>query len=310
MNRKIVYIDTDVSLGTPGAEIDDGAALITLLGNPQIEIAGIGSVFGNAPLKDASANLDRLMVITGNEDRPLAAGAEGPLAGDMQWFQEWMDGYDATIAWKSRTQAETSAEMIVRLARTHAGKLTILSLGPMTNLALALEADPEVAHLVDQVIVMGGSFSKEKATPEFNIRCDPHAASAVFQAGWPLAVFGLEVTRRMLFTREMFTTLTSCNPAVKLLANSAGGWIDRVEDMGWEKGGCSLHDAVAAAYLLDPGLFKMQPVNSIEVELEDGPDYGTTRFLSAQNANANILAAVDVDSKACRELIWSRIAEA
>ena len=304
-----LYIDTDVALGTSGADFDDGAALITLLSSPQIEIVGIGSVFGNVPLQDAHKNLDRLMLITGREDIPLARGSQKPLQGDMHWFKEWMDGYGQTLTWSERAAAETAVEMIVRLARKYPGEVTILSLGPMTNLASALEMDPEIVGMVKQVVVMGGSFSKGKTPPEFNIRCDPHASSVVFQAGWPLAVFGLEITRRMLFTREMFSALTSCNPAVKLLSNSADRWIDRVEEMGWENGGCSLHDAVAAAYLIKPDLFTMRPVKSIDVILEQGTDLGTTRFFPVENSDANILAAVDVDSDACRDLIWSRISE-
>ena len=138
MIEKLVYVDTDVSLGTPGAEIDDGAALIFLLRQKGVRVVGAGSVFGNAPIKDASLNLDRLLTWLGGDHIPQGIGAAGPLIEDMDWFDNWQSGYGETLLWEARPAAILAANLMIDTIRSHPGEVTILSLGPMTNLALSL----------------------------------------------------------------------------------------------------------------------------------------------------------------------------
>ena len=307
MNKKPVYIDTDMGLGTPGAEIDDGAALIALLRCEKIQPAGIGSVFGNVPLADSGVNLDRLVSYMERKRIPLGIGAKAPLEGGMDWFSEWQQGYDETQPWEVAAQNDTSADLLIRSIKESKLPITILSIGPMTNIAVALSQAREITELVREVVVMGGSFSEEPSPPEFNLRCDPEAANKVLNAGWPLVIFGLEVTRKVLFKREMFHSLKSSHPAVQLLRSSADRWIDRVESMGWESGGCSLHDAIAAAYIMDPSLFNTIPTTSVKINLEDGPKKGSTTIVQSSNVKTKIRVAVDVDVSSCRDLIWSLI---
>jgi len=177
----------------------------------------------------------------------------------------------------------------------------------MTNIADALTKSPEITGLVKEVVVMGGSFLDRESPPEFNLRCDPEAANVVLNAGWPLVIFGLEVTRKVLFTREMFHSLKSSHPAVQLLKSSADRWIDRVERIGWESGGCSLHDAVAAAYIIDPSLFNTILTPLVKINLKDGPKKGSTTIVQSSNEKMKIRVAVDVDASSCRDLIWSLI---
>ena len=307
MNKKPVYIDTDMGLGTPGAEIDDGAALIALLRCEKIQSKGIGSVFGNVPLTDAVANLNRLITLMERKEIPLGKGAEVPLEAKMDWFSEWKQGYEKTLPWETALPDDTSADLLTRLIKESQTPITVLSIGPMTNIATALSQAPEITELVREVVVMGGSFSERESPPEFNLRCDPEAANAVLNAGWPLVIFGLEITRKVLFTREMFYSLKSSHPAVQLLKSSADRWIDRVESMGWESGGCSLHDAAATAYILDPSLFNTISAISVKINLEDGPKKGSTTIVQSSNEKTKIRVAVDVDASSCRDLIWSLI---
>ncbi len=307
MNKKPVYIDTDMGLGTPGAEIDDGAALIALLRCEKIQPTGIGSVFGNVPLADSVVNLDRLVTLMERKDFPLGKGTEAPLEVNMNWFSEWQQGYDETNPWEAAVPEYTSADLLIRSIKESKSPITVLSIGPMTNIAVALSQAPEITELAREVVVMGGSFSEEPSPPEFNLRCDPEAANAVLNAGWPLVIFGLDVTRKILFTREMFHTLKRSHPAVQLLRSSADRWIDRVESMGWESGGCSLHDAIAGAYIMDPSLFNTVPISSVKINLEDGPEKGSTTIVQSSKGNVKIRIAVDVDVSSCRDLIWSLI---
>ncbi len=130
---------------------------------------------------------------------------------------------------------------------------------------------------------MGGSFSGQSAAPEFNIHCDPAAAEIVLQAGWPVTLLGLEVTRQAIFSRAEFAAIKDAHPAAALLKNQAAGWIARVEAMGWEKDGCALHDAAAAAYILDKSLFKASKAE-VSVSTDSGPDWGVTSIHAASIA--------------------------
>ncbi len=310
-----VYVDTDLSLGTPGAEIDDGAALIALLSSAKVDVQAVGTVFGNASLENVLINTSRLLSFLGR-DIPLGMGAAMPLQEDPGLFDEWKSGYGRTPPWELPRQQPAAADLLVEVARSAPGPVTLLCLGPLTNIAAAVTTAPDIAGRAE-VIAMGGSFSgaafssaegqameqeEGPAPAEFNARCDPEALDIVLKAGWPVRLFGLETTRRVHFTREDFHALPSTHPAVELLRQQAPGWIDRVEEQGWEQGGCSLHDAVAAAYLLDSSLFRFQPV-AVHVELKDLFRRGQTTITASDSRR--IQAAVDVDAERCSHMILS-----
>ena len=306
MNKKLVYVDTDVGLGTPGAEIDDGAALILLLRNAFIEVVGVGSVFGNVPLHDAALNLDRLLTWLGGEHIPVGMGSEKPLIENLAWAEDWQSGYGKTLGWNARPVSYLAANLIIHTIRSHPGQVSILSLGPMTNLALAVRLDPGIVPLTSAVVVMGGSFSSQNPAPEFNVRCDPEAAQIVFSSGWNVHILGLDITRRVHFSRRDFASLLDGNPAVELLRAQAPGWIDRVEEMNWEQDGCALHDAVAAAYLIDHSTFELKATH-VEVELADPDSRGITRFSPSTENGPVVTVITDVNNANCHDLIWSHI---
>jgi len=306
MEKKLVYLDTDISLGTPGAEIDDGAALIFLLRSPEVQVIAAGSIFGNVPLADAATNLDRLLIGLNKKDIPVGIGAEKPLVADLSWLEEWRSRYGETMPWQARPADMPAATLIIQMVQSFPGRVSILSIGPMTNLALAARLEPAIIPLVREVIVMGGSFNQDDPSPEFNTRCDPEAAHIVLTAGWNLKILGLDLTRRVHFSRRDFSSLPDGNPAVELLRSQAPGWIDRMEEMGWEQDGCALHDAVAAAYLANDTIFKSEKA-CVEVELADPRARGVTRFLPAEQGKPLVEVITGLDVQKCRDLIWSRI---
>jgi inosine-uridine nucleoside N-ribohydrolase len=308
MNKKLVYVDTDVGLGTPGAEIDDGAALIFLMRNKLIDIVGAGSVFGNVPLHDAAMNLDRLLSWLGGEHIPLGFGAEKPLIADTAWFESWQSVYGKTVFWNSRTANYRAANLIIHTICTNPGQVSILSLGPMTNLALAIRLEPAIIPLTREVIVMGGSFNIQNPAPEFNVRCDPEAAQIVFSSGWKVHILGLDITRRVHFSRREFASLPDRNPAIELLRAQAPGWIDRIEEMGWDRDGCALHDAVAAAYLVDDTIFQTEET-SVQIELASPNLRGITRFSPTLENRPLVKVITGLDTEKCRDLIWSHLTQ-
>ena len=308
MDKKLVYVDTDIGLGTPGAEIDDGAALIFLLRHPEIEVRGAGSVFGNVPLCDSDMNLDRVITSLGRPPVLRGRGAEAPLLAKMAWFESWQSAYGKTLPWETKPASDLAANLIIDTIHKHPKQVSILSLGPMTNLALAIRLDPTIVPLTREVIVMGGSFATQNPQPEFNVRCDPEAAHIVFSSGWNVHILGLEITRRVHFSRGDFASLPNGTPGIELLREQAAGWIDRVEAMGWEQEGCALHDAVAVAYLVDSSIFQTQKTG-IEVELANPNWRGLTRFVPANEQRPTVTAVTEVDIRRCRDLIWSHLTQ-
>lgn len=306
MKRPMIYVDTDVGLGTPGAEIDDSAALILLLTCKALQLAGAGSVYGNVHCPDALINLSRLISFFKRDDIPLGCGANLPLVEGPDWFAEWQALYKPTPPFPIPAILPTSAQLMIDLVKAHPGKITLLSIGPMTNLALAARLQPDFVPLVKEVVAMGGSYGSDTDLPEFNIRCDPEAAHIVLTAGWKLTLLGLDLTRRIVFTRQEFADLQGNHPATRLLKEMAPVWIDRMEKMGWEKGGCALHDAVAVAYILDRSIFKSREVG-ISVELQDNLSRGVTRFSNEDTILPNATVVVDVEVRKCHDLIWSYI---
>jgi purine nucleosidase len=180
-------------------------------------------------------------------------------------------------------EAGSAADRIVELVRAHPGEITLLAIGPLTNLALALRAAPDIADLVAEVVVMGGAFGEGgrggNVTPfaEANIHNDPEAAAEVLSGAWPVTLVGLDVTTRCVLSKAAIKALST---------NSAGSFVDAVtqgyvEAYGRFDGldGCCLHDVAAAAYVLQPGLFTVR-AGGLSVALE-GERLGQTRWDAA-----------------------------
>jgi inosine-uridine nucleoside N-ribohydrolase len=298
-----LYVDTDLTLGTARAEIDDGAALLILLGDPAFDVRGIGAVHGNAGVDSVIHNLRRMLSYRQALPIPLGRGSALPLVEDPAWFDDWKSGYGPTEPFPAAGDLPLAANLLIDAARAHPHALSVLAVGPLTNLALAARLAPDIIPLVREVVTMGGTFGADQSA-EFNARCDPEAAAIVLNAGWPVRLFGLDITRRVHFSREEFAALSENDPAVALLKRQAPGWIDRIETMGWDRGGCALHDAVAASALIDETLFEYAEVE-VTVELADRAKRGVTRL--SKRPGSRIRAAVEVDVKRCHDLIWGRI---
>ena len=306
MPKPLVYVDTDIGLGTPGAEIDDAAALMMLMTHPGLEVLGAGSVFGNVPCRDALVNLSRMRSFFARQDIPLGHGTDLPLIEGVDWFSEWQSRYQPTLPFEVPESIPSSAQLMIDLVKANPHEVTLLSIGPMTNLALAARLDPDFIPLVKNVVAMGGSFGSTEDNPEFNVRCDPEAVQMVFNTGWDLNLFGINITGQVKYPRAEFAALKGTHPTTRLLKEMAPGWIDRMEEMGWEQGGCALHDAVAVAFLLDPSLFQFKKIG-VRVELHDRSKRGVIHFDDTDRQLPQAGVATVVDVKGCHDLVWSLI---
>jgi inosine-uridine nucleoside N-ribohydrolase len=256
-----ILFDTD-----PG--IDDAMALLMLARDARAELVGISTVFGNAPVDITTANALALCHRFGIR-APVARGAARPLARAAREFPVQIHGHDGLgdvaprPAHERSHEAIDAARFICDMARRHAGELSLVAVGPLTNLALALALDPDLPRHVRRVVVMGGAFGTlghgGNVTPvaEANVICDPHAADIVFGAAWPVTIVGLDVTHQVLMSTAYLDALGD--------EGGAEGRFMRDISRAYERfylrrtgGGIFAHDASAVACALDASRFEVQ----------------------------------------------------
>src|SRR5215831_11073951 len=201
MPRKVI-VDCD-----PGH--DDAVAIMLAAANPEVELLAITTVAGNQTLDRTTLNARRVCTVAGIHGVPIAAGCDRPLLRELVTAGEvhgasGLDGPD----WPEPTvgvEPAHAVDIIVELVLAAPGEVTLVPVGPLTNIALALRREPRIAKAVREVVLMGGSFTRGNVTPaaEFNIYVDPEAAAAVFQAGWPLTMVGLDLTHQARVTPDV-----------------------------------------------------------------------------------------------------------
>ncbi len=258
-----ILFDTD-----PG--IDDALALLLALASPEFELLGLTTVFGNATVAQTTLNALHVLSVAGRAEVPVVAGADAPLARPFAGPAAHVHGKDglgnidrptpahAATAWPGR-----AAGFIADKVLSQPGELTLVAVGPLTNLALAVQREPRLAGAVRQVVVMGGAvFCAGNATPvaEANIHKDPEAARVVLGAGWPVVLVGLDVTMRTCLDQAGLAAITrSRTPAARLIAQIAPVYFDSYRDR-YGMDAIPLHDPSAMAYTIDPTLFQTRRV--------------------------------------------------
>lgn len=269
-----LVIDTD-----PG--IDDAMAILYAALDPGIELLALTTVFGNVPVETATRNALWLVERAGL-DIPVAEGAGKPLHLPPFTPPQHIHGDEGFghLPAQTPTRAaspETAAEMLCRLAREHAGELVVCPIGPITNIALALQSDPDFARNVKQIVLMGGAVDVPgNITPhaEANAYHDPHAMEIVLQSGAPVVVVGLDVTLLTLLEAADFAALAERAPHHGGFLNDISAfYLDFYRTVGHE--GCALHDAMAVIAAQHPGLFRMEPAPLSAVT--EGAEIGRTR---------------------------------
>src|SRR6266567_6234354 len=203
--KKIIF-DTD-----PGS--DDALALMLALNSPELDVRAITVVPGNVTAAMGLENALRMVSLANRCDIPVARGAQHPLFQKLITAEFWhgKNGLaDIELpASKCKVDSRFGPDVIIQLVHASPHEITLVPVGPLTNIALAVEKDPSIVPLVKEVILMGGSISggNVNAAAEANIYNDPEAAQIVFQAGWPLTMVGLEVGDQALFTHKYLDQL-------------------------------------------------------------------------------------------------------
>jgi len=276
---KVIY-DTD-----PG--VDDAMALYFALAHPAIEVLGITTTFGNVTVEQAAINALYLTAIAG-KTVPVTRGVATPWCKPSEVPPAYIHGADGLgnlstrVATSNQLDPRSSAQFIVDMARTQPGEITLVAVGPLGNLSLALKLEPRLPQLLREVILMGGTILEPgnvSPVAEANIWNDPHAADHVFTAGWKLSMVGLDVTHQVrvplalverIAQHHQHLATDTLRHAVEFYARFYTGLYAHVA----QETGCFAHDVLAFIYLVQPELFGTE-MGAIRV-VTDGLAQGQT----------------------------------
>ena len=309
-DQRPIIIDTD-----PGQ--DDAVAILLALASPELDVLGITAVAGNVPLDLTEKNARKICELAGRPDVGVFAGSDRPLFRDLV-TAEYVHG-------KTGLDGPTLPDPAMPLQPTHAvdfivetimsrpeRTVTLCALGPLTNIALALEREPGIAGRVRELVMMGGGcFEGGNTTPaaEFNIFVDPQAAAKVFAAGMPIVVFPLDCTHKALTTRKRVEKFRNLGNRVGEATAELLDFFERFDEQKYGTDGGPLHDPNVIAYLLKPELYSGKQVN---VEIETGSELtmGMTVVdwwhVTKRAPNAHFIR--DVDDDGFFDLLAERLA--
>jgi inosine-uridine nucleoside N-ribohydrolase len=320
--RKVI-IDTD-----PGT--DDAMAILLALNSPELDVKALTVVPGNVTARQGLENALRIVSLANRCDVPVAAGAQHPLAQKLVTAEFWhgRNGLANIELPASGCHADPTfaPDLIIQLVHKYPHQITLVPIGPETNIALAVSKDPGIVPLVKDVVVMGGSITggNVDAAAEANIYGDPEAASIVFNAGWPITMVGLGVGNRTLVKPDLIAQLAQTrgpeNDFVVGLLKFLEGLSERFGDKG-----VPMYDPLAVGAAIDPSLIKTQAMR-VDVELRGqftrGETVANRRNAIEQNVphgdhlwiqglefvHPNVHVAVDVNAEGFLKLFQQRIA--
>jgi purine nucleosidase len=320
-----VIIDTD-----PG--VDDAFALFLAMRSPELKVEAMTAVAGNVPLSVTFPNALRLVEIADRSDIPVAAGASSPLIRKLvdASYAHGNNGLAGVEFPPARIQPvkEPATDLICRLVRENAGNISIIGIGPLTNIALALRQDAEIASMVRSIVLMGGSLSGGNVTPaaEFNFYVDPEAASTVFGSGIPIRMVGLDVTRKVQLTDQHIEALRAGTGRVSEAAARIAVAVMKMHRGETSVGSPNLHDPLAVSSLIRPDILAFEDYH-VEIEttgnITAGESIGwkhpplwysaplqttsAAEQMAAPPFRVNATAATGVDSGKFFELLISRM---
>ena len=320
--EKKVIIDTD-----PGT--DDALALMLALNSPELDVRAITVVPGNVTAAMGLENALRMVSLANRCDIPVAAGAQHPLFQKLITAEFW-HGKNGLAnvelpASKCRVDARFGPDLIIQLVHASPHEITLVPVGPLTNIALAVEKDPSIVPLVKEVVLMGGSISggNVNAAAEANIYNDPEAAQIVFQAGWPLTMVGLEIGDKALFTHKYLDELARTHGPINDFIVSVLAFLVNLSGT-FGAPGSPMYDPSAVAVAIDSTLVKVQEMH-VDVETRGeftrGETVGNRRGEVERNVlhgdryiiegvdavKPNARVCLDVDADRFLELFVSRI---
>lgn len=291
---------------------DDAIALLLALASPEVELLGVTTTYGNQTLEKTTENALRVLELVARADVPVVAGADRPLVRELvvAAHVHGESGLDGPVLPRATTRP-LSVDAVGFLARTIAESdrpVTLVPTGPLTNVARYLSEHGSAG--IGRIVLMGGAIAEGNMTPaaEFNIWADPEAAQLVFDAGLPIVMAGLDVTHSAVTTPALQERLRAGGAIGPFVADLVDFFaVYHRETYGWE--GAPIHDAVAVAEVVSPGLVRTLGCN-VEVELESELCRGRTVVDRWHRTGRppNVAVGIELDAHAFFELLIERIA--
>ncbi|NLT42026.1 MAG: nucleoside hydrolase [Anaerolineae bacterium] len=295
-----VWLDTDI-----GTDVDDAVALALALRSPEIELVGVSSVYGDVALR--SRMVAKLLRLAGRDDVPVYSGASEPLMRERPVYWAGWEGEGLLEPGEKAPGARPghAANALIEATKARPGEITLLTVGPMTNAALAFALDPSLAQRLAGFVLMGGvartgENGLELPLAEHNLVCDPEAASLAFRCGRDMVMVGLDVTTKVWFHRDGLERVRrSGGPLGRAVA-------DQLERYLGQRGAdrTMMHDPLALAYIMHPDLLRTV---SAKVQVETRSEVAAGATWVRQSVDGRTQVAVDVDSAAFEELVLERL---
>ncbi len=312
-----VIIDAD-----PG--VDDTAAILLALASPELEIEAVTAIYGNGSMAQCAANARRILAVAGRSDIPVYPGAAGPLLRihTADWAahihgDDALGGEGARIDSADTVDAPVGNRAAVEIARRvleSPGDITVLALGRMTNLALALRIAPEIAVALAGVVVMGGAVrvpGNVSPVATANLYEDPESAAVLYDSGVPIVQVGLDVCDRCGFSDSQLHQLSQSEaPAVQLLVRATGFIQQAYRRMGRFAQGeaARYNDVPAVAYAVDSGLMQttLLPV-SIDTASDLTRGQTVVDWHGVTGRAPNVDVCLEVDAARLTEMVVERL---
>jgi len=258
-----VIIDTD-----PG--VDDAMAILLALNSPELKVEALSVVPGNVEAWQGLENALKIVSLAGRCDIPVTSGAQHPLNQKLITAQYWhgqngLAGVELPTT-KCKADSRFGPDLIIELVHRYPHEVTLIPIGPLTNIALAVSKDPSIVPLVKDIVIMGGSVSggNVNGAAEANIYGDPEAASIVFNAGWIVTMIGSDVGERTLITRKYLADLQALHgPESDFVFKLADFYLTRSEKSGYA--GAAMYDPLAVGTVIDSTLVTLKDMH-VDVE--------------------------------------------
>ncbi|RIH81630.1 Pyrimidine-specific ribonucleoside hydrolase RihB [Calidithermus terrae] len=305
MPRKII-LDCD-----PGH--DDAVAIMLALASPELEVLGITTTYGNVGLERTTRNALVVQEVIGTSVG-VYPGADRPLVRDRISAEavHGISGLEGPALPQPRQQPRDkhAVHFIIESVLAHPGEVTLVPVGALTNLALAMRLEPRIVPAIREVVLMGGSIDVGNWSPsaEFNILCDPHAAKIVFEAGVPLVMMGLNLTHQTPATPERVARFRALSTRAGAFTAELLEFFQIHHQQRYGFPGAPIHDACAVAYLLEPALFKTGHYH-VEIEANEGLAFGRTvcDYWRVTGKAPNCEVGLEVNAEGFYELLLERI---
>jgi purine nucleosidase len=307
MTKRII-LDTD-----PG--IDDSLAILLALASPEISLEGLSVVHGNASSAQGTINALSVLELARAEHIPVYQGCDLPLVQSSLLAPETHGaqgiGYAKLAAPHTRLQVQKGSDFLIEKIMSSPGEITLVCIGPLTNIAMAIRQEPRITQCIKEVFIMGGAIRHEgNTTPlaEFNTFVDPHAAHIIFHSGMPITLTPLDVTYQCIFLKDDLNRLLKINSPITKFISDATRFYMEFHDEYQKIEGCVINDPLTMALTFKPEICDYQDLY-VDVDISTGVGLGNTfaDFYNYEKKAPNMKVALGVRPRVFMELFLERM---